>query len=158
MLRGWTVWFLPSVLHESCGPTPILGVHGITTYAQFSMLKKPNSNLVPGFHGSTSRSGPSLRILIINNIWLTQNLVCAFKTYKTGNSTIKFSKYVVMLKYIVKFIANLCLLWNLHPIICNYWMIKRTKKRVSVVTNKNVSIYYDWTSIILRIIYECNCK
>ena len=66
---------------------------------------------------------------IINNIWLTRNLVYALKTYKTCNSTIKFSKYVVMLKFVVKFIAKLCLSWNLHPIICKYQIIKKTKRK-----------------------------
>ena len=37
-----------------CGPTPVLGVHGIATYAPFSLLKKPDFNLVPDFHNPTS--------------------------------------------------------------------------------------------------------
>ena len=64
MLRGWTAQFLPSVLHEPCGPTPVLGVQGIATYAWFSMLKKPDFNPIPGFHGSTSRFGLGLRTLV----------------------------------------------------------------------------------------------
>ena len=54
LLRGWIAWFLPPVLQELCGPTLVLGFHGIATYAQFFMLKKPNFNPVPDFHGSTS--------------------------------------------------------------------------------------------------------
>ena len=61
MLRGWTSRFLPLVLHGLCNPTPILRVHGIATYARFSMLKKLNFNPVPGFHGLTSRSNPGLK-------------------------------------------------------------------------------------------------
>ena len=45
--KGWTTRFLPPVLHEPCGPTLILGVHGIDTYAQFFILKKPYFNLAP---------------------------------------------------------------------------------------------------------------
>ena len=61
MLRGWTAWFLPPVLHEPCGPIPILGVHEIATYARFSMLKKLDFNLIPGFHGPTSWFSPGLK-------------------------------------------------------------------------------------------------
>ena len=48
-----------------CGPTPVLGVHGIATYAQFFMLKKLVFISVPNFHGPTSRSGPVLRTMIV---------------------------------------------------------------------------------------------
>ena len=60
MLRGWTARFLTG----SYGPTPVLEVHGIATYAQFFMLKKPIFIPVLGFHGLTSRSGPVLRTMI----------------------------------------------------------------------------------------------
>ena len=63
LLKGWTAQFLPPDLHESYGPTQVLGVHGIVTYAWFSMLKKLNFNLIFGFHGPTSRSDPGLRTL-----------------------------------------------------------------------------------------------
>ena len=49
----------------SCGPTPVLGVHEIATYAQFPMLKKPDFNLILGFYGPTSRSGLGLKIVHI---------------------------------------------------------------------------------------------
>ena len=45
---------------SSCGPTLVLGVHEIATYAWFSMLKKPDFNLVPGFYDPTSWSGLQL--------------------------------------------------------------------------------------------------
>ena len=61
MLRGWTARFLPPVLHEPCGPTPVLGVHGIVTYARFSKLKKPDFNPVLDFHGPTFWAGLSLK-------------------------------------------------------------------------------------------------
>ena len=61
MLRGWTSRFLPLVLHESCGPTSVLGIHEIATYAQFSMLKKGDFNPVFSFHGTTFQSGPGLK-------------------------------------------------------------------------------------------------
>ena len=48
----------------SCGPTPVLGVHGIVTYARFFMLKKLIFIPVIGFHGPTSRSGPVLRTML----------------------------------------------------------------------------------------------
>ena len=63
MLKGWTAQFLPPDLHESYDPTSVLGVHGIVTYAWFSMFKKLNFNLVSGFYGPTSRSDPGLRTL-----------------------------------------------------------------------------------------------
>ena len=47
----------------SYGPTPVLGVHGIATYARFFMLKKPVFISVPSFHSPTSRSGPVLRTI-----------------------------------------------------------------------------------------------
>ena len=49
MPRGWTTQFLPPVLHEPCSPTPILGVHIIATYAQFSILKYRISIWFPVF-------------------------------------------------------------------------------------------------------------
>ena len=56
MLRGWIAQFLPPILHELCGPTPVLGVHGIATYVRFSMFKKPDFNLVSDFHGPNFQS------------------------------------------------------------------------------------------------------
>ena len=47
----------------SYGPTPVLGVHGIATYARFFMLKKPVFIPVSDFHGLTSWSGPVLRTM-----------------------------------------------------------------------------------------------
>ena len=49
---------------SSCGPTLVLGVHEIATYAQFSMLKKPNFNPIPGFYGPTSQSSPILKTVL----------------------------------------------------------------------------------------------
>ena len=54
----------------SCGPTPVLGVHGIITYARFSLLKKPDFNPVPIIHGSTSWFDPGLKTLILNKFHL----------------------------------------------------------------------------------------
>ena len=48
---------------DSYGPTPVLGVHGIATYARFFMLKKPVFIPVFDFHGPTSWSGPVLRTM-----------------------------------------------------------------------------------------------
>ena len=48
---------------SSCDPTPVLGVHRIATYARFSMLKKLDFNLIPGFYGPTSRSSLGLKTL-----------------------------------------------------------------------------------------------
>ena len=48
----------------SCGPTPVLGVHEIATYAQFFMLKKPVFISVLGFYDLTSRSGPILETML----------------------------------------------------------------------------------------------
>ena len=42
---------------------PVLGVHRITTYARFSILKKPDFNLVPDFLDPTSGSSPGLKIV-----------------------------------------------------------------------------------------------
>ena len=55
---------------SSCGPTPVLGVHEIVTYAPFSMLKKPYFNPVLNFNGSTSWFGPGLKTLILNKFHL----------------------------------------------------------------------------------------
>ena len=52
---------------SSCDPTPVLGVHRIATYAQFSMLKKLDFNLIPGFYGPTSRSSLGLKTLKKNS-------------------------------------------------------------------------------------------
>ena len=53
----------------SYGPTPVLGVHRISTFARFFMLKKPVFIPVPDFHGLTSRSGPVLRIMYYIIAW-----------------------------------------------------------------------------------------
>ena len=42
---------------------------------------------------------------IINNIRLTQNLTCVLKAYRTCNSTVKFSKYVLMLMIFSKVVV-----------------------------------------------------
>ena len=53
----------------SYGPTPVLGVHRISTFARFFMLKKPVFIPVPDFHGLTSWSGPVLRIMYYIIAW-----------------------------------------------------------------------------------------
>ena len=47
----------------SYGLTPVLGVHGIATYARFFMLKKPVFISVLDFHSLTSWSGSVLRTM-----------------------------------------------------------------------------------------------
>ncbi|KAK9996699.1 hypothetical protein SO802_021385 [Lithocarpus litseifolius] len=37
--RGWTARFMPPVLHEPYGPTPVHAVHGIIRIGRFSVLK-----------------------------------------------------------------------------------------------------------------------
>ena len=51
----------------SCGPTSVLGVHGITTYAWFFMFKKSVFIPAPDFHGPTSWSGPVSRTVVISS-------------------------------------------------------------------------------------------
>ena len=65
MLRGWTARFLPPGSAWTDGPTLVLGVHKIASYARFSILKKPNFNPILDFYGPTSQSGLSLRTLIL---------------------------------------------------------------------------------------------
>ena len=42
---------------------------------------------------------------IINNIWLTQNLTYVLRVLRTCNSTVRFSKYVVMFILLNKVVA-----------------------------------------------------
>ena len=89
MLRVWTARFLPPVLHEPCGPTLVLGVHGIATYARFSMLKKPDFNPVPSFYGPTSRSSLGLKTLCtiaMDN--LIKVCLCFYCSYPCSSGTI----------------------------------------------------------------------
>ena len=53
----------------SYGPTPVLGVHGIATYARFFMLKKPIFIPVLGFHSPISQSSPVLRTMLNIEEW-----------------------------------------------------------------------------------------
>ena len=48
----------------SYGPTPVLGIYEIATYAQFFMLKKPVFIPIFDFHDPTSRSDPVLRTMV----------------------------------------------------------------------------------------------
>ena len=42
---------------------------------------------------------------IVNNIWLPQNFTCVLKAQRKYNSTIGFSKYVIMLNFSKKVVA-----------------------------------------------------
>ena len=57
------------VLTGSCGPTPVLGVHGINEKSGFLGLKNRFSSRFPVFTvrppGPTSRSGPVLKTMVV---------------------------------------------------------------------------------------------
>ena len=45
---------------------------------------------------------------MVNNIQVTRNLIYMLKTWKTYNPTIKFSKYIVMLIFLMWIVAKFC--------------------------------------------------
>ena len=63
-----------TVLSGSCGPTPILTVHGINKKIGFFILKKLIFISVPDFHGPTFRSGPVLKTMDISWKMWTPNV------------------------------------------------------------------------------------
>ena len=92
----------------SCGPTPVLGVQGIATYALFFMLKKLVFIPVPDFHGPTSQSSPILRTM--DTTPLIINPVSTAPVYSKGDPSDEYFIGVKSIKIdgqIVKFNTSL---------------------------------------------------
>ena len=71
---------------------------------------------------------------IVNNIRLTQNLIYVLRTLRTYNPTISFSKYVVMLIFLVRIVTKLCHLSGGQDLIIDFFISKREIKQCHLAT------------------------
>ena len=70
---------------------------------------------------------------IVNNIWLIQNLICLLRTLGTNNPTVSFSKYVVILIFLVRIITKLSHFSGGHYLIIDFFISKREIKQCHLV-------------------------